>query len=99
MVSLDTPTSSIDVPLHTRKYVDTFLLIVSFLLSSSHETFVKEDHWFFGGAIVVRIVRYIPTIPSNSSLKGIYTMIQLLLLLQYSANMLHFRKSVTHDLF
>ena len=45
-VSLDTPTSSIDKPLHTRNSMDTFLSVVSFLVSSSHdsfETFVKEN--------------------------------------------------------
>ena len=26
--------------------------IASFLVSSSHETFVKENRWFWGGAIV-----------------------------------------------
>ena len=42
-VSLDTPTSSIDRPFFAqRKYVDTFLSIASFLVSSSHETFVEE---------------------------------------------------------
>ena len=32
------------------------MLIASFLVSSSHddETFVKENRWFLGGAIVVR---------------------------------------------
>ena len=40
-VSLDTPTSYIVRPLHTRTYMDTLFLVASFLLSSSHETFVK----------------------------------------------------------
>ena len=35
-----------------------FFAVVSFLVSSSYETFVKENRCFFGGAIVVRISRY-----------------------------------------
>ena len=47
--SLETPTWPIDRPLHTRKYVETFLLIASLLVSSSHETFVKGYRWSGGG--------------------------------------------------
>ena len=32
--------------------MDTFFSMVSFLVSSSHETFVEESRWFWGGAIV-----------------------------------------------
>ena len=51
-MSLDTPTSSIDRPLHTRKIICGYTLfaIVSFLVSSSHETFVRQrNRWFWGG--------------------------------------------------
>ena len=48
-VSLDTPRSSIVRRLHTRKYTDTFFSIVSFLVSSRHETFVKENRRCWGG--------------------------------------------------
>ena len=36
--------------------MDTFFAIVSFLLSSSHETFVEENRWFGGGAIVEPVI-------------------------------------------
>ena len=41
-VSLDTLTSSIVRHLHTTKYIDIFFSILSFLVSSNHEAFVKN---------------------------------------------------------
>ena len=43
-------------PLHTRKYMDTLLSMVSFLVASSHETFVKENQCFFGEEAIVESV-------------------------------------------
>ena len=54
--STPSPTSSSDRSLHPRKYVDSMFSIVSFLVSSSHETFVKQNRWFWGGAIVESVL-------------------------------------------
>ena len=33
-----------------------FFFIAPFLVSSSHETFVKENRWFFGGGIEASVL-------------------------------------------
>ena len=55
-VSLDTPRSSIVRRLHTRKNTDTYFSIVSFLVSSSHETIAYENRRCWGGAIVESVI-------------------------------------------
>ena len=36
--------------------MDTLFSVVSVLVSSSHETFVQENRWFEGGAIVETVL-------------------------------------------
>ena len=48
-MSLDTLTLSIVRLLITRKYMGTFFSVVSFFVSSTHETFVRTYCWFWKG--------------------------------------------------
>ena len=49
---LATPTLSFDSPSQTKTCLRMFFFIASFLVSTSHETFVKKNRRFWGGAIV-----------------------------------------------
>ena len=54
--STPSPTSLIVRSLHTRKYMDKVFSIASFLASTSHETFVNENRWRWGGGAIVASV-------------------------------------------
>ena len=41
--------SSFDSPLQTKEVYEDFFFMASFLVSGSHETFVKKYRWFWGG--------------------------------------------------
>ena len=60
--STPSQTPSIDRPLHTRKYMDTLLSIASSLVSSSHETFVKEHRRSWGGEAIVESASLTPSL-------------------------------------
>ena len=52
-----TPRRHRSIGLCTQEIWILLASIVSFLASSSYETFVQENRWFGGGGIVVRISR------------------------------------------